>query len=681
MPPSCRTAIRSVILALIALGSLAPVAMADVQLSVDVGWSGKFRPGRWNPLFITTTSSEPRAVMLEMYAPTDQRYALRIGQQLTAQQVPRITPLYVPLSYSMDQSSVALRDANSGKLLDSFTLDEAAAPIRTRPEPINEGQIFAGVSGNEGTARLLESQMTQSNVTCGFLPLPYMPSVSQGLDAIDLLILNGPNLSKLDADQQSAIVQWVRAGGTLVFWPGNDPLPESGPLLELLPCRFGAARTWEIPAKTLSAMSLPGRFSNLNGRTVTATEEHANKVELFSGSELAAYRGGVGYGQILAVPADLSLLTFNDKAHARTFWKNALAGMVALYGEDEKNPNYYGYGDHDPRQQRATAQALDWIGGVPGAGEFGFSYLAISLLAMMFVVGPVDWFLLKWMGRQPWTWVTTTGWIALITLSAISLGQLVKSGDLHFRSVSLIDEEGGQRAAKMIYTGIYSPRTRQYPVQFSPQSWWRPATEGSYYGGSGLLTEIGCHQDYRGNQPLPMLINVWNLRFLKGEDTTPAQGLIVANLSRHGDAIEGTIENRADFAMTNVTIRTSDGVIRYTGGDDGKLRAVGEIPPHASVSISGTLSKSDQSFTTTKPSPANNWQGPADYAATTQPSVPRSADICIERTDRIEQMLKERKDIACVYANFQAPPDDVKLDEPELHQMHTGMIRAIVQVK
>src|SRR4029453_16674355 len=100
------------------------------------------------------------------------------------------------------------------------------------------------------------------------------------------------------------------------------------------------------------------------------------------------------------------------------------------------------------REATALRQVGDLLGNVPGAGRFGFGYVAGILIAMMVIVGPVDWLLLKKLGRQPWTWATTTGWIALVTLSAVYAGHLFKSGDLHFRTFQLVDQADGLALAR-----------------------------------------------------------------------------------------------------------------------------------------------------------------------------------------------------------------------------------------
>ncbi len=430
---------------------------------------------------------------------------------------------------------------------------------------------------------------------------------------------------------------------------------------------MGATRTYEVPANELASLGLPKRFGKLTGRAVSAVADNAKTVRVFGQSELLSYRSWVGFGRVVVIPADVSMLTFRDSKNAKSFWNTALKDVVRL--PDENAGMSYNPWDSDPHQMRATQQALDWIGEVPGAGAFGFSYLAFALIAMMFVVGPVDWFVLKRLGRQPWTWVTTTGWIALVTFGAISVGHVLKSGDLHFRTVTLLDEDGGTRAAQTILAGIYSPRTREYDLTVDPQGWWRPAGGNGYYRSSGLQIDIPCHQDYRGNRPLPMLVNVWNLRFLEETNLTPAGGIINANLTRHDDQLEGSITNRATFALSNVAVRTNDG----------PLRLAGRIEPGATMPVSGKIDRNDMSFVRKPPKDASFQLDPE--LPSTRPSLPKGGDLAIARSYRIEQMLEGSTDLGCVYADFDAAPEDVKLDEPDLHQLHTGMVRAIILVR
>src|SRR5439155_498913 len=215
-------------------------AVATVQMDVTVGWSNRFRPGRWTPLYVTLAESAPRQVVIDIYSPTDRRYALRASQGLATGPSPVTVALYAPLSYRVDEAVVTVRDATSGKRLADFVLSDYPAypgSAMRGPEAIDSAAIFAGISGSPDGQRLLESQIAHNTIRTALIPQPLMPAVAVGYDSLDLLVLNQPYLNlQRTLDQQRAIADWVRAGGTLIIIPGPDPFPRAGPLAELLPC-------------------------------------------------------------------------------------------------------------------------------------------------------------------------------------------------------------------------------------------------------------------------------------------------------------------------------------------------------------------------------------------------------------------------------------------------------------
>ncbi len=231
----------------------------------------------------------------------------------------------------------------------------------------------------------------------------------------------------------------------------------------------------------------------------------------------------------------------------------------------ELNPSYGRFGNADrdsTAQSAAIARLQDYLGTVPGAGRFGFSYVAMVLLGMMVIVGPVDWLVLRKLGRQPWTWVTTSGWIALITLGAVYIGNVVKSGDLHYRSIRLTDQIDGETVGDTALTCIYSPRTTDYHLDNAlhaadtapatpdadradaqgsaeppvdrfdpPPGWWRTPMSNDFYSRNSLKNDIAFHQTFDQNAPMKMLINVWNVRFLQAELPSAGGALLRGRLT------------------------------------------------------------------------------------------------------------------------------------------------------
>jgi hypothetical protein len=301
---------------------------------------------------------------------------------------------------------------------------------------------------------------------------------------------------------------------------------------------------------------------------------------------------------------------------------------------------------------------------------------------MMCIVGPVDWFVLKWLGRQPWTWVTTTGWIGVVTFGAIYAGHLVKSGDLVFRTVTLLDESGGSRVASFDVAGIYSPQTRRYPLAVDPESWWWPASDSAFYGATALQFEIPCHQDYRGNRPEDLLINVWNLRLLQSQTYQSAAPLIEAKLALDGQRIKGTITNRGPVAVEKLRVRTRGGVALLNQ----------TIEPGQSIEVAQKLDARDRTLTTmpsTTTDATAQWQWyqqQQQQGLQDRPRFPLLNGLADRRAARIDQMLADREDLAVVYAEFDGGNEDrIKLKQPEgdepAKEAHVGAVRSVVALQ
>jgi hypothetical protein len=662
---------------LLLLCCAAPPAFAKVQLAVDVGWENKFRAGKWTPLFITLQESSPRQVILEVYSPADRRYALNIKQGLTIGPQPVVVPIYAPLSFRLDETTITVRDGNTGRRLEHLIVNDF--PVYANqpgPQAVSAQDPFIVISGNASGERMLQAQLRHQNVNTAFIAANRLPITPVGYESIDVLLLNQPELSRLNVEQQGAIAAWVRGGGLLVIIPGSAPPPAIGPLIEILPARIGAIRQLDLDPAVVKKAGLPARFAKLKGRDLTDAAPDARAVPLFDPSGPKAVRRWVGMGQVMLLPVEVSSLAFDDANDALAFWRGTLTGMIDIPVVADNNTRGYYYGmNDDPRRIVAVRQTLDWIGDIPGAGSFGFSYVAIVLIAMMFIVGPVDWFVLKWLGKQPWTWVTISGWIGVVTLGSIYIGHVFKSGDVHFRTASVIDEAGGARVAALDLAGIYSPRTTEYDLEMRPSSWWRTASMTNPYGGSNILTEIVCHQDYRGNRPLPMLINVWNVRFLEGQEIGEEPPMVQAQLAHapEGRNLTGSITNRAPFPLSGILIRTRDGVTRLAG----------PIEPGATMQVSGAIVKDKTLVATTQISQQDQWQLYSQEMPTTRPTPQTINGVADLRAVRIDQQLAERDDIACVYATYEAPPDErlKVLNVTEPLTAHVGVVRALVPVQ
>jgi hypothetical protein len=619
----------------------AAAAPESLSIKVEIGWGDGYRVARWNPVFITLSDASPRAVLLEVYSAHAGNTSMLVHQRLSIGPVPAVFPIYLPLTQSADETFIVVRDAQSERRLLEWPDETARQQLFFRNAA---DAVLIGTSGRGPALQSLQPILGQFASVRALDPAR-LPVVATGYDALSVLVLNQPDWNRISAEQQTAIVNWLRAGGRMILWPGPDPVPQVSPLVNVLPARIGDNVTFAIAAAQIDQAGLSNRFARLPGRTLVPADG-TTRLPLLGAPDLFAVRGRVGFGQILLLPVDPSLFSFNDADAAKRFWQPILQGILTF---DEKE-NAQSYGWNDPvltRHAAATNAVMDLLGDVPGIGAFGFGYVATVLIGLMIIVGPVDWIVLKLLGRQPWTWFTTTGWIALITTGAIFIGYIFKSGDLYYRTFRLIDQADGSTVAATDMLALYSPRTRLYDFAVDPQGWWQPAGDARFSSRGGLRSDVGFHQDYQGNRPEPTLVNVWNLRFLQGETIASGPPVIDASLKIDGNRIVGTITNRLPRPLRDLVILTKTGHYAISQS----------LPPGESAQIGATL------ITSWTPPPTWTW-----------------FDLASRRSERIDELMRSGADIAVVYASVESPAPAVKLAQPGAIEAHWDVVRALVPI-
>lgn len=523
---------------------LGTVVHADdaTRLSVELGWSGAYRVGRWTPLFVTVSHDRPLAAVIEVSTPHAGRQSMRIVQPVTLGPTPTIFCLYFVATFDLELLNIDVRDAERGRLLASLRpFDAPANAIVAWAHPTMAASPFIGVSGRGGWRGPTRPGGTGEHEV-GMLAADRLPDTPIGYDAIDLLILNSPDLSRLSRPQQQAIATWVRSGGKLLFWADENAVPDDAPLLEVLPAVVGPNVLLELPDDAVHRLGLPERFTRLRGRSLQP-KPGAEPIDAMSVPAVVGQVASIGLGRVAVLPFDASLLLFDDEKSAAAFWASVLAslGFSPVDADQERNRFYVGDG-----RLRAIRAALEHFGTIEGAGSFDFGTIAWTLLGLMFVVGPLDWFVLKKLNRQPWTWATTTGWIGLVTVGSLYAGQLLRSGELHLRTVRIIEQVDGRCVAARELVAVYSPRTRRYELSV-PSGWWQPLPGEEWYSSRGLREEFDFVQSREGNTPLPLRVPIWSLRMLYGQRWIDEPPMIEAELAiktgQDGVRIVGTVRN------------------------------------------------------------------------------------------------------------------------------------------
>lgn len=678
-----RIRIDSLLLALL----IAPACgFGQTRLEVGHGWEGKERPGRWNPLFVRASEPLPRDVIIEFNSPTDAGFGTTFREHVAIGPGKGTFELYAPSHYSpSSQSVLVLRDAETGRAI-------AQSPAHliqttTRPAQIGPSGIFIGISGKPAELQ----SVSQSGVAdAGYLPPRLLPRSAIGYDGIECLFLNQPDLDELEIEQQRAILDWVRAGGRLLFAPSDRPLPDASPVTGALPCKVGDVAVIDLPPEVLAQAGIPARFARQSTRQLTPSPG-ATALKLFTNDNVVAYSGRYGLGRIMVVPIDLAALEFDPaalKQKVSALWRpilNDLTGGPPPEPKRQYSAPFYGYESESEDQEREGAALGTLCDFIAGAGSSTPRTLPLALLAILFVIGPIDSIVLFALRSRPWRWATAAGWVGFLVAGTATLIWHVRSGEVACRTVRVIDQVDDSTVATADLLGVWSSCPgKRLPLHSQDQGqWWQPAIPG-LVGPQDVYAapDLGFHETDRGDAPEPIATDCRRPRFLRADRVGAGAPILRAVLSLQGPSnarrLIGTVRNVSGQSLRNLRIRTQLGVALLPIGADGTL-AAGTVV-NVNVPVVGETFAPQQA--------EGQYQS---YGYFGSKHLDRSVaegvlwavapDLSGRRSLRIEQVLGGSLDFCCLYAESVNPPAPASVDEAALKPGQSFQwVRALVKL-
>ena len=658
------------------------------MLKVTQGWGGKQRAGRWNPVLVRVSDAMPRNVRLQLIWPGPAGFATVVEQVFGVGPTPATHELLTSLHPTSWQRSVAvLRDADTGKLLAQYPqkIREAGPQI---PE-VGEAQLFVGMSGRpallEQATRILGGQV-------GYLPEREVPNVALGFDALDILFLNQVDLHQLDAGQQQAILDWVRAGGSLLLVPGETTIPGDSLLGAALPCQVGGVRPLAFSAEVLRRAAISAASKNLSGRELRPSAD-ARPLELIKGSGVVAYWAKRGLGRIVVAPIDLGAVEFEssrEREGTLEFWQPIVQALIPQTRPTEKlkyAAPYYGYQSETPEQQRegtAIATVCDFL--VPPPAPPGrWRALALAAMAILIVIGPLDSIVLKAVGRPHLTWTTIPAWMGLLALAAAWASTGIGASSLvAVRSVRVVDQVDDQTVATTALLAADSARRANLSV-INPKGWWEAAIPGSVDPARPpVQTDLHLHEAEQYCTPEQVTVSSGRPRFLRWQVVEAGPPAIQASLLLSTAAggpprLTGTIRNLSPKALKDLHVRTALGVVNMPLDSVG-----GRLQPQQEIRVD--VAAQGQAFSTAAfEARYQNYGyfGNRTYATALneQDLWAVLPDLAVRRSMQIDQTLGSDAGSACIYAQVVDPASDLQFtDRGNVKTEEFEWLRALVRL-
>lgn len=293
------------------------VAWADVKVEVTPGLHGLVRPHRWGYVFVQLTNTgDDTSGEVRLQLPGDTYvYTRRID--LPARKRARVN-MYFRMRELQTEVTVSW-------------VDDKAGETRLRPTPFQGGNREPYFLAAVWTARPnVQDLYLSAFVNHPNLATDELPDHWKGYDALDVLVVDAPEVSSMTPSQSKALLQWVEGGGRIVVvgeptWTpdGIDPY-----LAKLLPCHVVGGAYNQVPAPDRLALDSTSTIPSVL-KVALKPRAFAMRTDKETGAPLWI-REARGCGLVEFLPFHPRSLTYAVKNKPGFFWGQLLIGKNAI---------------------------------------------------------------------------------------------------------------------------------------------------------------------------------------------------------------------------------------------------------------------------------------------------------------------------------------------------------------
>lgn len=335
--------------------------------------------------------------------------------------------------------------------------------------------------------------------------LPWtLPEHRLGYQAVNALVWNSGGFNNLDTLQQEAVRDWVRGGGQFVVTLGADADQLRGTAMDaFIPAAGDHHRTGALTG----VGNFVGAGSDPPGEYALASPQGWTEAEalIHSPAGPLAWRRQVGNGTVTVLAFDTKSPDWQAWSGQQAFWEK----LLSLLSEAPLKPGKDDQSSIDTEQAghpfaQILAQQMK-----PSVSLWNF---VLFVLVYIIVVGPVDYLVVRWLGKPILTWVTFTGTVMVFSLLAYQFVLKMNAGPMTMRNVRLITQDHGSDTGRVtLYSTVMSQQSAHYQMQ-----WRQPnarcalldvdRSETPLFGGQ-------CQVNYtRDHARLQTYIPIWTCR-------------------------------------------------------------------------------------------------------------------------------------------------------------------------
>lgn len=431
---------------------------------------------------------------------------------------------------------------------------------------------------------------------------PVFPDNPLALEGMDLLYLNSEKAIDLRPSQVNAVQTWVRAGGHLVVAVEQVTDVNSLPWLKaLLPCDLAEMRSvpqhrelhdW-LQTETRGEIRKPTIPQQKQGKPVIGPQisypfAYLQVDEIFEAAPMQVATGKVRDGRVLVSSEGVPLVVTALKGRGR---------VTALMFSPEREPfrswqlvpTFWAKLGDVPLEWYSSSDFNQW-GGWGTDSVFGamvetrqvhklpLEWLLLLLVGYLVVIGPLDHYWLKRIGKPMLTWITFPCYVVFFCFLIYLIGYKLRAGDLEWNELHIVDVLADGNRSELrghSFTSIYSPSNDRYPLAGEQRY---SALRGEFAGWAGVEGyERAVFSQVGDNFKAEVFVPVWSSQVYVSDWIDSALPPLRFTLAPDTAGWKVTVENRTNRKLSFAGLVVGN-----------EYAALGELPPSQTTTFTVT---------------------------------------------------------------------------------------------
>ncbi len=395
---------------------------------------------------------------------------------------------------------------------------------RVQLTPVEPQQFFVGVLSSDHALLSNLTAMPLSNspeAIVAHLEPEFLPEEAITLSGINALFVHDIVTANLRPAQREALELWVRLGGQLIVGGGAAAERTTPGLTDLLPVEVLPLRSG-VSLDSLVAL-VRGNVTNDLLAGVTANDVRLKPGARALDAQQLLTIHPVGDGHVIFCAFDLGALrTWSGEPRLWGRVLNEKARFLPALQQRQNGSNLLQSTLHLPELRLPS-----------------FGILILFIMIYIFLVGPLNYIILRRMGRAEWSWGTIPAIVVLFVAGTYSINVLVRGNQSQIMQVAVVQGfEGYERGQATDFVGIYSPNRRTYDVSFPPEA--LVSTNQFIRISDNPIRTVWADNttDVRN-----MLIDVSSLRTLLVERSVAVPIQVASDLQHSANRFTGTVQN------------------------------------------------------------------------------------------------------------------------------------------